>query len=197
MFKFQQEIDEAAGLTAENRFWSAGAATTLAGAYIANKLDLVDYDIKGLFKWTINMLKANKQSVMDMGVSVEQTVSDYLTENYNNILMIKSTDDLRSVSGNGLDSIVIPDALPRGKLVARYETDTKKAYLVPKPLKAWCAAQQINYNAFVDDMIKKLGGKRGTIRLAKGTNFELPTSRVIIVNCKTFDTGGDDNAEAT
>ena len=67
----------------------------------------------------------------------------------------------------------------------------------PKPLKAWCAAQQINYNAFVDDMIKKLGGKRGTIRLAKGTNFELPTSRVIIVNCKTFDTGGDDNAEAT
>ena len=197
VFKFQQEIDEAAGLTAENRFWSAGAATTLAGAYIANKLDLVDYDIKGLFKWTVNMLKANKQSVMDMGVSVEQTVSDYLTENYNNILMIKSTDDLRSGSGNGLDSIVIPDALPRGKLVARYETDTKKAYLVPKPLKAWCATQQINYNAFVDDMVKKLGGKRGTIRLAKGTNFELPTSRVIIVNCKTFDTTNEDGESLT
>jgi len=191
VLQFQKAVDKAAGLTAENRFWSAGAATTLAGAYIANKLELIDYDMKGLFNWTINMLKSNKQSVMDMGVSVEQTVSDYLTENYNNILMIKSTDDLRSGLGNGLDSIVIPDALPRGKLVARYETDTKKAYLVPKPLKAWCAAQQINYNAFVDDMIKKLGGKRGTIRLAKGTNFELPTSRVIIVNCKTFDTGGD------
>ena len=193
VFENQRLIDEAAGLTSENRFWSAGAATTLSGAFIAKELGLIDYDLKALFAWTVKLLKINLQSVSDMGVSVEQTLNDYMTENYNNILMIKSTDDLRGESGNGLDTIVIPDALPRGRLVARYETDTKKAYLVPKPLKAWCAAQQINYSAFVDGLIKNLGGKRGSIRLGKGTHLELPSSRVIIVNCKTFDKEGEED----
>jgi len=186
---FQRKIDEAAGLTSENRFWSAGAATTLAGAYIANKLELIDYDMKGLFKWTVNLLKLNLQSVNDMGSSVEQTLNDYLTENYNNVLVIKSTDDLRSGSGNGLDSIVIPDALPKGRLVARYETDTKKAYLVPRFLKAWCATHQINYGAFTHDLINKLGGKRGSMRLGKGTHLgsAMSAHRVLIVDCKVFD----------
>jgi len=196
VFENQRLIDEAAGLTSENRFWSAGAATTLSGAYIAKQLGLIDYDLEALFAWTVKLLKTNLQSVSDMGVSVEQTLNDYMTENYNNILMIKSTDDLRSESGNGLDTLVIPDALPRGKLVARYETDTKKAYLVPKPLKAWCAAQQVNYGAFVDGLIKNLDGKRGLIRLGKGTHLELPNSRVIIVNCKTFDKEGEGDTTA-
>ena len=189
VFHMQRKIDKAAGLTAENRFWSAGAATTLAGAYIANKLELIDYDMKGLFKWTVNLLKLNLQSVNDMGSSVEQTLNDYLTENYNNVLVIKSTDDLRSGSGNGLDSIVIPDALPKGRLVARYETDTKKAYLGPRFLKAWCATHQINYGAFTHDLINKLGGKRGSMRLGKGTHLgsAMSAHRVLIVDCKVFD----------
>jgi hypothetical protein len=184
----QKLIDRKAGLTSENRFWSAGAACTIAGARIACHLGLVDYDLKGLFAWTIALLKANKVAVEDMGVSVEQTLTDYLTENYNNILILKSTDDLRSTSGNGLDNIVIPDALPKGKLVARYETDTKKAYIVPKFLKSWCAAHQIDYSAFVEGMMKNMGGKRVQMRLGKGTHAGsmLPNSRVIAVDCNLF-----------
>ena len=192
----QLRIDREAQLTAENRFWSAGAATTMAGAFIANRLGLIDYDIPALFDWTITLLKSNLQSVSDMGVSVEQTLNDYMAENFNNILMIKSTDDLRKLSGepaNGLDSLVIPDALPRGKLVARYETDIQKAYLVQKPLRAWCAAQQINYSAFVEDLNTKLGAKKGKIRLSKGTHLNLPPSNVLIVNCRLFN---DDHVES-
>jgi len=184
--EMQVHIDREAGLTPENRFWSAGAATTMAGAVIAKQLELIDYDIPKLFAWVIKLLKTNLKSVSDMGVSVEQTLNDYVHENFNNILMIKSTDDLRKQSGNGLDSLVIPDALPRGKLVARYETDLKKAYLIPKPLKAWCGAQQINYSSFVEDLVSKLGAKRTKIRLGKGTHLNLPPSSVIVVNCNLF-----------
>jgi len=197
VFHIQRKIDKAAGLKAENRFWSAGAATTLAGAYIANKLGLIDYDMKALGRWTVKLLKANLESVNDMGASVEQTLSDYLTENYNNVLILKSTDDLRSISGNGLDSIVIPDALPKGKLVARYETDTKKAYIVPRFLKSWCATHQVNYGALVEGIMKNMGGKRVQMRLGKGTHAGgmLPNTRVIAVNCNSFGetTTGEDN----
>jgi len=189
VFENQRLIDEAAGLTAENRFWSAGAATTITGAYIAQQLGLIDYDLEALFAWTVKLLKTNLQSVSDMGMSVEQTLNDYIAENFNNILMLKSTDDLRKLVGepsNGLDSLVVPDALPRGKLIARYETDIQKAYLLPKPLKSWCATQQINYGAFMEDLKTKLGAKRGKVRLGKGTHLNLPPSSVIIVNCRLF-----------
>ena len=127
-------------------------------------------------------------SVSGMGVSVRQTLNEYLNENFNNILMIKSTDDLRKQS-NGLDSLVIPDALPKGKLVARYETDIQQVYLAPKPLKVWCAAQQVNYSAFVSDLMKKMGAKRGKVRLTKGTQFRTDAQHVLIVKMKL---GGDD-----
>jgi hypothetical protein len=144
--------------------------------------------MKALGKWVVKLLKDNLESVGDMGVSIEQTLSDYLTENYNNVLILKSTDDLRSNSGNGLDSIVIPDALPKGKLVARYETDTKKAYVVPRFLKSWCATHQVNYSALVEGMMKSMGGKRVQMRLGKGTHAGsmIPNMRVIAVDCNLF-----------
>ena len=98
------------------------------------------------------------------------------------MLWIKSTDDLRKQEGD-ISNLVIPEALPRGKLVARYETDLKRAYLVPKPLKAWCGEQQINYNAFVGDLKNKLNAKRIKIRLSKGTHMNLPPTDVIAVDC--------------
>ena len=44
--KVQRAIDKQAQLKAENRFWSAGVACTITGALIANKLGLINYDIK-------------------------------------------------------------------------------------------------------------------------------------------------------
>ena len=77
--------------------------------------------------------------------------------------------------------MIQPEALPRNKLVARYETDTKKLFLVPKPFRRWCGEQQINYGAFVQDMINKLGAKKRKVRLGKGTPFSMPPTDVIVV----------------
>ena len=54
---------------------------------------------------------------------------------------------------------------------------------MPKPLKAWCGAQQINYSAFIDDLKTKLNAKTTTMRLSKGTHMNLPVTRVIVVDC--------------
>ena len=98
------------------------------------------------------------------------------------MLWIKSTDDLRKQEGD-VTSLVIPEALPRGKLVARYETDLKRVYLIPKPLKAWCGEQQINYNSFIHDLKTKLGATSTKMRLSKGTHMNLPVTHVVAVDC--------------
>ena len=118
-----------------------------------------------------------------------EVLNDYINEHWGNVLWIKSTDDLRK---NEAESIVIPEVLPRGKLVARYETDLKRAYLVPKPLKIWCGEHQINYSSFVSDLKTKMGARKSKIRLSKGTHMNLPPTDVIIVDCSVENLDAED-----
>ena len=124
-----------------------------------------------------------------MSDSAEQTLNDYMNEHWGNVLWIKSTDDLRKQNNNGLDTLVVPDANPRVRLVARYETDIKRAYLVPKPLKEWCGRQQINYSSFVDNLKTNMKATKSKVRLSRGTHMRLPPTDVIIVD---FDVSQDD-----
>ena len=78
--------------------------------------------------------------------------------------------------------------------MARYETDLKKAYLIPKPLRVWCSEQQINYSAFLQDLRTKLGATKAKVRLSKGTHMQLPPTDVIVVSCSIE---GEDEARGT
>jgi len=196
LHQVQTRIDKAAGLTSDNRFWSAHTACTLTGAILAAQLDLLQFNTKTLFDWIISTLLAeNKRSSFDMSVSVEDTLNDYINENWGNFLWIKSTEDLRGKIGNsnGIDSLIVPEVQPRGKLVGRYETDVKRVYLVPKFLREWCGEQQINYAAFVQELISKMGAQKMKARLAKGTHMNLPATDVIMVECdiKAIEAGAD------
>jgi hypothetical protein len=188
----QEKVDAKANLTAENRYWSVLVACTLTGIILAKRCGLVQYDTKKLFQWAVERLKENKRQVEDMSISVEETLNDYIHEHWSNVLWIKSTEDLRKQEGD-IANLVIPEALPRGKLVARYETDLKRAFLVPKPLKAWCGEHQINYNSFLQDLTTKLGATKVKMRLSRGTHMNLPPTWVIQVDCAINDeiTTGD------
>ena len=178
----QARVDAKAGLTAENRYWSILVASTITGLMLAKRVGLVDYDIKKVFAWAVEKLKENKRQVEDMSVSVEETLNDYIHEHWSNVLWIKSTDDLRKQE-DGVTELIIPESQARGKLVARYETDLKRAYLIVKPLKTWCGEQQINYNSFIYDLTNKMGATKTKMRLSRGTHMNLPPTWVIQVDC--------------
>ena len=183
VIEVQKRVDKAAGLTAQNRFWSAMVATVIAGLIIAKRAGLVDYDTSTLTQWAVTELLGRNQRVSaDMTIPVKELVNDYIHEKWQNILWIKSTQDLRGSHNSGLDDLVVPDAQPKGQLVARFETDTKKIYLLPKPFKKWCGDQQINFTALVEEMKSKLGAKKMKMRLSKGTHMNLPPSDVIAVD---------------
>ena len=153
----------------------------MSGGILAKNLGLIQYDMAAIHRWIIKVLKDNKDKSKDMAVSIEQTLNEYINEHYDNILRIKSTSDLRKQDGTVLDSLIQPETVPRNKLVARYETDIKKLYLVPKPFRMWCGEQQINYSAFVQEMMDKLKAKKMKMRLGKGTHFRMPPTDVLVV----------------
>jgi hypothetical protein len=180
--KVQQRVDEKAELTSENRFWSDTITATLAGLLIAKKIGLHDFDVQNVFKWaTTDLIAQNKRGLSEMEHSVTDVLNDFFAEHISYILQIKSTVDNRGANDNGLDQHVIPEQIARGRLVARYETDTKLFYVKPKPLKEWCGELQINYAHLVSEIMKKCEGKRKKVRLTKGTHLQLPPADTIVM----------------
>lgn len=180
----QKKIDKHAGLSQENRFWSAGCAAALVGLLIAGKLGIVKYPMEKQFDWVVNMLKRQKSSVDEIGSSVTEVINDFIAENWSNVLHINSDQDLRG----DVEDITIPESTPRGGLVARYEIDKQNLYIKPAPLKVWCANRQINYQQLVKDMVKDMGAKTNKpVRFGKGTRFNLPPAKAIQLNFRMSD----------
>jgi hypothetical protein len=191
----KEEVDKICGLDEQNRFWSTYITCTIAGCILANKLELIPYDHNNILDFCKAIVAYNRQAMLSSELGVDHLLNNYLYEKYTNVLIIRSTDDLRKEThGNGLDTLVIADASPRGSFVARYEPDVGKLYLLPKPLKHWCINQQISYGSLVEDLIKNLKAKRSKVRLTKGTSFNLPPTDAIVVDYewKTLDASSQD-----
>ena len=192
----QRQIDKAADLGPENRFWSAATATALAAAVICKHLELLDYDVPALRGYILkNILKANKAASADMSTDPMDLVTAYTYQNLGRILQIKSTIDRRSKeSGNGIDELVVPDQQPRtADIVGRYETDLHVLYLLPSPFKAWLAEQQVNYNSVVAELKTKYNAKRSKVRLTKGTKMHMNVVDVIEVPIMLGDPNGEED----
>ena len=186
----QKHVDAQGNLKAPNRFWSAQISYTLAGLMIAKKLGLLGYDVGKVFKWALTvLLPQNKNAAIAIEASVFDIMNGFFTEHISNILQIESTQDNRKLQGNGMDVLAMPESIARGKLVARYETDTQKFYVVPKILKRWCGEQQINYNHLVSQIKSTCEGRYAKVRLSKGTKLALPPADVLVMK---FSTGEED-----
>lgn len=193
----QNKLDSAAKLEKENRFWSAQASAVIASLMIAKKAGLINWKISSLVSWVIATFDEARDNINGMGGDVESILTDYLAENYNNILRIKSTDDIRKAS-TGIDHLITPEAVPRVSLVARYEYDVKKLYLMPKPLKEWCGKHQINYSGFIDGLkTGRTKAHRKSVRLGTGTHINLPPIEAWVVDCSGFLTDETEEKIAT
>jgi hypothetical protein len=182
----KERLDLAIGLTAQERFYSAIAACSITGLIIAKRLGLIDFKIAPIVDWLIRTMKQTKVEGGDFNVGVDTLLNNYLAENYNNILRIKSTDDARNPKGD-VDVLVIPDSTPRISLVARYEYDTKMLYLMIKPFKDWCGKQQLNFHSIESQLATgKTKAVREKKRMGKGTRLNLPSDYVLALDCSGF-----------
>lgn len=183
----QQKIDKACNFAPADRFHSVLATNGIMGLMMAKQAGLITYDIKPVVQWLKQVVGSLQEQVKSMDVDAETTLTNYLAENYNNVLRIKSTDDARTIKAGELEHLVIPDATPRISLVARYEYDIKMLYLYPQPLRTWCTKQQINYEGFIDSL--KRGRTKAKVdkkRMSKGTHMGLPSADVLWVHCEGF-----------
>jgi len=178
----QRRLDKACGLTMQNRFWSVQGAVVVSALILARDIGLLSYDPARLFAWVVDLIKANKDADKESILTVDNFINDFVNENYGNILWIKSTADQRvGQNNNGLDSLVVPEMMPRGKLAARYETDTQKLFIPILPLKQWCAKQRVNFDSVCQEIQEKMGGRKVRTRLSKGTKLNMPPMHAMVM----------------
>ena len=183
----QLKLDKAAGLSKENRYWSMLAAAPITGLMLAKRAGLISWQVKPIVQYIISVMDNARDAMSGMGGDVQSILTDYWAENYNNVLRIKSTDKHMGESATGLDHLVQPEASPRGQMVARYEYDVKKLYLLPKPFKEWCAKHQINYSGLVDGLKSGPTQAKSLVkRLGAGTHINLPPASCWEIDCSTF-----------
>jgi uncharacterized protein (DUF927 family) len=184
----QKKLDKKCGFSPADRFHSVLAANGILGLMTAKRVGLIDYDIGNVVSWLQNLTANIKDQAKQMDVDAEGVLSNFLAENYNNILRIKSTEDSRATrNSESLDHLVIPDATPRLTFVARYEYDVKMLFIYPNPLRKWCTERQINYEWLTDSLKRgRTKAKLDKKRMAKGTHMSLPSLNVWHINAEGF-----------
>lgn len=190
----QEKIDSLFGFGNPERYYSVLITGGIVGLLLGNKLGFINYDVKAVIAWLRNVMSGTKERNSSLGSDAEALLVNFLSENYNNILRIKSTEDLRKNGAEVLDHLVVPEATPRFKLIARHEYDVKMLYIHTDPLKAWCSEKHVNYNGMIESL--KSGRARAKIekkRMGKGTHMSLPPVYVLAINCEEFYT---DDVEA-
>jgi len=204
LVSIQMNIDARAGLTAQNRFWSAQAACVITGLLIAKRLKYIQYDVKALIDWVVDYLRDYKDDDINMyNHDAMQVVSDYFYANVNDFLRIRNSSDGRADSSSRadvLDHLVVPEAMPRVALLGRLETDSNTLYLMPKPFRSWCAERQIDYNGVIRELRDMpCGAKVVSKRMGKGTKLNLPPVSVLMLQGASWlsDVGTEDEVDSS
>lgn len=139
-----EKIDRAAGITSNERFWSAGMAIGITGGIIAKTLDLHNIEIKPVMDFAVDLIKdsrrRNKESMFDS----EDFLGAFMQRHFHEILVINGTRDGKT----GLEHAPIRE--PRGPLTIRYEPDTKMLFVAVRPYREECSKYSMSFDGSLE-----------------------------------------------
>jgi hypothetical protein len=162
--RINEKLDRAANIVNTERFWSAGIAIAITGGIISKNLGLHDIEIEPVFKHAVDLVKRTREQNREEFSHVNDYLGGFLQQHYHDILVINNEADKRT----GI--AVAPLREPKGKVVVRYEPDTKRIYI---DVRDWRAAVSKDYIDFDGSLqpYKKNGSLMGIKRkrMLKGT----------------------------
>lgn len=178
----QFKLDSRLKLTQRERFWSATAAANLTGIYIAIHLNLCDWSIKRIFKWTVNMIEGLRTTTVPPLDMDSEVLGQYILSSIDNILIANDGLDRRTKMKT------LPLLEPKRELTIRYEPDTEKVYITVAAFKKYCSQYNIGYR----ETIKKLKEKGIYLsselkRMSKGMSVNAPPVQAMVLDGRHSD----------
>jgi hypothetical protein len=172
----QLKLDAAAGLGQRERFWSSIGALGITAGIICERMGLIGFDMKRIFRWLVALLRTNKGEIASTPADGTSAIGSFINANIRSILVTKDSPD-----PNGLPTP--PLVTPMSELLIRYESDTKCLYLTQKRFKEWCTKNQISYHETISSL-RNMGVRVESVkkRMAKGLMVAAPPVNAILID---------------
>lgn len=122
-------------------YWNGGLAAMLSAGEIATKYGIISYDMERIYQVVLNQLHNLHRERLNITVSYEDIVSEYVMHNLNAMLAF-----------NGSKISTEPRM---GKLSIRCEVDQGKIWIVKKDLKEYLRERQVNVTHFESELFRK------------------------------------------
>jgi len=183
--KMQATLDADLNLSQSDRFHSCILACAFVGAMIARRLGLHDIDVDRIYKYALNLISNSRiytaSAVGDPLTIAQETLTSYINENINGILVINS------IGKGGIPSAPIRD-IRGNQLKIRYEPDTQNLFVVSADFKRYCQSKQVDVQRslalFVKaGLIRHEGGEKSK-RIGSGAVSGVPS---LPTRCFCFD----------
>lgn len=188
-----KEFDEACGIRASERFWSAVMGTAIVAGEVARENGLLDFDTRSIEEW----LRLTQVPHMRGIVSTEYADPLSIVSNY--IATISGNTIVTSkVKGPTADKpITAVTRRPSGPLYAHYDTDNELLYILKQGFREYCARIGANCNNILNELNKgpqpyqKVVIEKNTRRVL-GAHTDYSTAQVycFILNMKHKEVSG-------
>ena len=171
----QQKLDVKYNFKAENRFWSAGYACAIAGLYIAQRLGLIRFNIKGVIDWCSSQLISMHAGIQ----SFTSTPEDCFSSMLHSLAPGFVVTDIEGGRGTGAKQAYVEHE-PRGTYTGRLILDDKRGLITQPAVHNWCGERQIDVKEMMAAAFD-LGWIRSPIPSkhypGKGTHFTMGQCR--------------------
>jgi len=178
----QNRLDANLKLTQRERFWSATVAANITGIYIANHLELIEWDLAAIFKWACKMIRTLRNETVPPIDIDNEVLGHFLLGHIDNILIVNDGVDRRS------NMNVVPRLEPKQEVMVRFEPDTQKVYISASAFRRYCSQRNIGYR----ETIKKLKARgvylgSGQKRMSKGMKINVPPVQTMVLDASHSD----------
>lgn len=135
--KVGREFDTLAGITTMERYWSAVAATTLAGGIIAKQLGLCSFDIDKIKMWAADHIRSMRGVVASNTRGPQELLVEFLNQHIGYTLVIGGN------TGKDKPAYVIQEA--HSKIFVRSEIDNGWMYVDRVAIRKWMTTAGADY----------------------------------------------------
>lgn len=153
--QIEKKFKAYAELNSSYRFWTYMCTRMLVGILIANRLELVSYDITNLFHYLVNIVKRARKEIDKYKWTPDSAIPQFISYTMPNRIVVayakrpkEMPDNENTGFLNDVNYVVKPPA-PGRELSVRVELDTNNTIISIPAMKEWCKKAGIAYAEFL------------------------------------------------
>lgn len=141
------------------------AICIIAAGIITNNLGLTQYNMSRIAKRLVKLVGNAGEELRAMSIRATDGIASFVNSNVSNMLRIDST-----ARANKLQNVAY--TAPKGKLLIRYEPDTKELFIAQKEFNRWCAENYLNVREIKSSYKEMTGHPLEAIRKRMGAGWD-------------------------